>query len=138
MTMKETEFIIKTLKEWCNQFEGIHIRYAYDSNTEYHIVEVDPESIRRGNSSYKQAELALWTDFMREFPDSDLLICEPSTSNEMTNCLFENPLRKPFDGEIFVVKTRPMKEVTILSKWSTWSSSNRNEYTTENEYLLAA
>ncbi len=138
MTMKETEFIIKTLKEWCNQFEGIHIRYAYDSNTEYHIVEVDPESIRRGNSSYKQAELALWTDFMREFPDSDLLICEPSTSNEMTNCLFENPLRKPLDGEIFVVKTRPMKEVTILSKWSTWSSSNRNEYTTENEYSLAA
>ncbi len=140
MTMKETDYIIETLKDWCNQFEGIHVRYAYDANTEYHIVEVDPESIRRGNSSYKQAELDFWAAFMNEFPDSDLLICEPSSSNNMINCMFENPLRLRviLDGETFVVKTHPMTEVIIMSQRSQHASTNRNEYTNINEYSLAA
>ena len=88
--MKETDFLINALNEWCKQFEGIHVRYAYDSATEYHIVEVDPESIRRGNKEYKEAEMALWTSFMEAFPEADLLISEPSGANNMLNCLFDS------------------------------------------------
>ena len=28
--MKEKEFLINALTEWCKRFEGIHVRYAYD------------------------------------------------------------------------------------------------------------
>ena len=87
---KESEYIIRTLKLWCEQFDGIHVRYAYDAKSEYHIVEVDPESVRRGNDLYKKAELAFWSAFMSDFPESDLLICEPTRSNDMANCLFES------------------------------------------------
>ena len=47
--MTAQEFIKKTLKEWVSRFNGIKLRYAYDAVTEYHIVEVKPEEIRRGN-----------------------------------------------------------------------------------------
>lgn len=88
--MRESEYIIQILSVWCQKFDGIHVRYAYDADTEYHIIEVDPESIRRGNESYKEAELSLWAAFMEQYPDSDLLITRPSEANEMNNCLFEN------------------------------------------------
>ena len=88
--MKESDFLIATLKEWCEKFEGIRVRYAYDVVSEYHIVEIEPESIRRGNEQYKRAEFTLWTAFMEKYPNADLLICEPSDTNDMTNCLFDS------------------------------------------------
>ena len=51
---------------------------AYDAVTEYHIVEVKPEEIRRGNADYKKMEMQLWMDFMEQYPDECLLICAPS------------------------------------------------------------
>ena len=63
--MSEIEFLKKTLNEWCERFVGIHVRYAYDVVSEYHIIEVDPESIRRGNDEYKEAEMS-W-DFSQIF-----------------------------------------------------------------------
>lgn len=83
------EFVINALKEWCNTFDGIRLRYAYDAKTEYHIVEVEPSSVYE-SKEYKQAELALWNSFMRQFPEEDLLICKPSKANDMTNCLFDS------------------------------------------------
>lgn len=87
--MTAQEFLTKTLKEWESLFEGIEIKYAYDAVTEYHIVEVEPEEIRRGNVDYKKAEMQLWMDFMEQYPDEYLLICAPSDANEMSNVLFE-------------------------------------------------
>lgn len=88
--MNAIQFLINRLENWCRNFSGIHIRYSYDAQTEYHIVEVDPETIRRGSDEYKREELALWMDFMEQYPEYDLLITEPSEANNMANCLFEN------------------------------------------------
>lgn len=87
--MTAQEFIKKTLKEWVSRFNEIKLRYAYDAVTEYHIVEVKPEEIRRGNLDYKKLEMKLWLDFMELFPDECLLISAPSDANDMTNLLFE-------------------------------------------------
>lgn len=87
--MTAQEFLKKVLKEWVSLFEGIKLKYAYDAVTEYHIVEVKPEEIRRGSVDYKKAEMQLWMDFMEQYPDECLLICAPSETNDMTNVLFE-------------------------------------------------
>lgn len=87
--MTAQEFLKKALKEWVALFEGIKLKYAYDAVTEYHIVEVKPEEIRRGSVDYKRAEMQLWMDFMEQYPDECLLICAPSEANDMTNVLFE-------------------------------------------------
>lgn len=87
--MTAQEFLKNVLKEWVSLFEEIKLKYAYDAVTEYHIVEVTPEEIRRGNADYKKAEMQLWMDFMDQFPDENLLICAPSDANDMTNILFE-------------------------------------------------
>lgn len=137
--MKETDFLIKALTEWCQMFNGIHVRYAYDPITEYHIVEVDPESVRRGNEAYKEAEYALWTAFMEEYPESDLLICEPSKSNNMENCLFDSSTEVAIISGWVNIWTENLKvfdQITSLSKRSVYSRSN--EYDNINEYALAA
>ena len=87
--MTAQEFLKKTLKVWESLFEGIKLKYAYDAVTEYHIVEVKPEEIRRGSADYKKVEMQLWMDFMEQYPDECLLICAPSDANDMTNVLFE-------------------------------------------------
>lgn len=87
--MSAQEFLKNILRKWESLFEGINLRYAYDAVTEYHIVEVKPEDIRRGNSNYKKAEMRLWLDFMEQYPDDYLLICAPSDANDMTNVQYE-------------------------------------------------
>lgn len=136
--MKEKDFLIQTLKDWCQQFDGIHVRYAYDTNTDYHIIEVDPESVRRGNELYKKAELALWIDFMEKYPDSDLLICEPSATNQMSNCLFDSSQRQinDQDMEFFWSAIFNVANITSLSSKSTYAKSN--QYIDSNEYEIAA
>lgn len=75
--MTAQEFLKKSLKEWCTRFEDIKVRYAYDAEAEYHIVEVEPEAVRRGNAEYKQAEMELWLSFMEFYPEENLLITSP-------------------------------------------------------------
>lgn len=137
--MKEEVFLINALMEWCKRFEGIHVRYAYDSISEYHIVEVDPESIRRGNDEYKEAELALWTAFMEAYPEADLLISEPSKANNMANCLFESGKK---DTELsgldaFWIEYSVLAE-SVLSLTRKSARKQTNEYENNYEYALAA
>jgi phage terminase large subunit-like protein len=82
-------FLKDALKKLEKRFIGINLKYAYDTLTEYHIIEVKPEEIRRGNTDYKKVEIQLWTDFMKQYPNEDLLICAPSDTNDMSNMLFE-------------------------------------------------
>lgn len=137
--MKEKEFLINALTEWCKRFEGIHVRYAYDATSEYHIVEVDPESIRRGNDEYKEAELALWTAFMEAYPEADLLISEPSRINNMENCLFESDVNcfnvqdwETFWTENIIVSTGVASITRKSARKLTY------EYENNYEYALAA
>lgn len=135
--MKESDFLIATLKEWCEKFDGIRVRYAYDVVSEYHIVEIEPESIRRGNEQYKSAEFTLWTAFMEKYPNADLLICEPSDANDMTNCLFDSAQMVSVIWEPFWSESIYVSSVLSLSKRSAYSKFNEydnNKY----EYALAA
>lgn len=90
MKMKETEYLLSVLEGWSKLFSGIHIRYAYDEAAEYHVVEIDPESVRRGDAGYKMEELQLYLNFMNRFPQSCLLIAKPCEAYDMTNILYES------------------------------------------------
>ena len=71
------DFIIERLKKLSNMFKGISIKYAFDSITEFHIIEISPENIRRRDDEYIRWESEMWNDFFAMFPDEDLLISEP-------------------------------------------------------------
>ena len=84
------EFIKNVLKEWESTFKGIKLKYAYDEDVQYHIIEVEPETIRRGNKDYMSKEAQLYMDFMFAFENENILICNPSSANNMSNILFNN------------------------------------------------
>lgn len=88
--MTAQEFLISVLKGWSSCFGGVKFNYAYDTVAEYHIIEVKPEEIRRGNSEYKNAEMQLWMRFIELYPDENLLITNPSNANDMTNLVYSN------------------------------------------------
>lgn len=140
--MREKEFLINALTEWCKRFEGIHVRYAYDATTEYHIVEVDPESIRRGNDEYKAAELALWTAFMEAYPESDLLISEPSQANNMVDCLFESEnncfAKLEWDAWDAFLSVNDIVSSSVSSLTRKSARKQTNVYENIYEYALAA
>lgn len=56
---------------------------------DFHIVEVSPESIRRGSEEYMEMEYLLWKEFQEKFPEEDLLVSEPDRINNMENLIFE-------------------------------------------------
>ena len=87
-TKKSQEFIKNVLKEWGSIFEGIKLRYAYDEDVQYHIIEVGPESIRREDEDYMAKELQLYMNFADVFEGENILICNPSDANNMSNILF--------------------------------------------------
>jgi len=88
--MTPSDYIKHQLELWNAEFVGIHIRYAYDVETNFHMVEIDPEAIRRGNADYKKQELDFWMRFMSEYPEENLLISEPSNVNDMSNLIYSN------------------------------------------------
>lgn len=80
--MKSSQYIINQLELWNERFDGIHIKYMFDIETNFHIVEISPEEIRRGNTEYKQQELDFWMSFMKFYPEENLLISEPFSNND--------------------------------------------------------
>lgn len=88
--MTSSQYIKNQLELWDQKFEGIHIRYAFDVETNFHMVEIDPEKIRRGNAEYKQQELDFWMNFLKLYPEENLLISEPSDINDMSNVIYSN------------------------------------------------
>lgn len=86
---KEKRFLLNKVKKWCKRFKGIHIKYAYEESTNYHIVEITPASIF-DDESFRKEVLHTWTKFSHNFQMSDLLISEPDESYNMTNCFFDN------------------------------------------------
>lgn len=87
--MKPSDFIIESLQGISNTINGINIRYAYDEISDFHIIEVSPESVRRGLEEYIKMESKLWSDFFELYPNEDILISEISSVNNMSNILFE-------------------------------------------------
>lgn len=87
--MNYKEFIIERISLIVKQVNDIHIRYAYDNITDYNIIEVSPESTRRGNESYVELEADFWSDFYKSFPNENILISEADEFNDMSNIIFE-------------------------------------------------
>ena len=89
MNKNVQDFVIETIQSIASKIPGISIRYAYDIQTNFHIVEVSPESIRRGNEEYMEMEYNLCNEFYEKFPEEDLLVSEPDRINNMENLIFE-------------------------------------------------
>ena len=95
--MKDTEavFIKSYLDKWSNKYNDIHIRYYYDHSTEFHVVEVAPESIRRDNPEYQKDETEMWSEFLGKY-EGDLLIgpvnCADSSPN--IEIIFDNDMKR--------------------------------------------
>jgi len=88
------DFIIERLKKLSNMFKGISIKYAFDSITEFHIIEISPENIRRRDDEYIRWESDMWNDFFAMFPDEvpivdsgNLLYCIDLDFGEMDSFL---------------------------------------------------
>lgn len=90
--MNATDFILSSLDLIAKHIPSIGLRYAYDSVTSFHIIEVFPESVRRGCDEYADMERDLWIDFHKQYPEEDLLISEVDKTNDMSNLIYEkNP-----------------------------------------------
>ncbi len=87
--MKEKDYIINQIKEWAKRFKGIKLRYAFDTKTNFHVVEVLPEKIRRGDEEFVEQEFLLDESFAKIFPNADLLITEPNSLTESISTVFE-------------------------------------------------
>ena len=88
--MNKIEYIKKQLEFWNKQFDGIHIKYVFDVETNFHIVEIGPEEIRRGNAEYKRQELDFWMNFTKLYPEEDLLISGPIDMSDKPNIIYTN------------------------------------------------
>lgn len=84
-----SRFIIDTIKSWENKFPGIHVKYAFEEDTCFHVIEVRPEEIHEGSEDFANEEALLWESFFEKFPDEDILITAPSVCNDMTNLIYE-------------------------------------------------
>lgn len=97
--MTAKEYLIEKVKEIGMQFTDLAIRYAYDSETNFHIIEVDPGAIKQ-NMDFAQWETLLYQEFYALYHE-DLLITEPSV------------LTKSIDTIIYKYRTEeiPHKEI---------------------------
>ncbi len=91
--MNATDYIIEKLKNVAEKIDGISLKYAYDKATDFHIVEIAPESIRRGNEEYIKMECDIYTEFRRLFPEENILLSEVCRTNDMRDILFRYPLQ---------------------------------------------
>lgn len=74
--MTAKEYLIEKVKEIGIQFTDLAISYAYDSETNFHIIEVDTGAIRR-NRDFAKMEALLYQEFYDLYHE-DILITEPS------------------------------------------------------------
>lgn len=89
--MNEKEYIKSIVSVWMEKFSDIEsIRYAYDDVSGFHIVEVSPASVRTENELFAEEESNFWMNFMAKYPNSDLLVSEPSDVNDMSNIIYES------------------------------------------------
>lgn len=127
--MNAKEYVIGKLKEVAKTINGISLKYAFDKITDFHIIEVSPESIRRGSEAYMKLESDLWAEFYSLYPNEDILISEVCESNDMANVIYDSSLDyKDIEDKIVYNNVRPYK----------FDISNCYIEASENNYALAA
>lgn len=99
--MTEKEYLIEKVNEIGMQFTDLAIRYAYDSETNFHIIEVVPGAIKQ-NMDFAQWEALLYQEFYALYHE-DLLITEPSV------------LTKSIDTIIYKYRTEEIPHEEIIA-----------------------
>ena len=99
--MEIQEFIINWINEIASKFEGISMKYAIEKFTNFHIIEISPDSIESSEEFSKEA-LDFEFDFFDKFPNEDLLICEESIENDMSNIIYSKKNLKSHNHEHLV------------------------------------
>lgn len=87
--MNVQDFIISRINDLVKNIKDVSVKYAYEESTKFHIIEIQPENIRRGNDDYINWEYSLNQEFSERFPEDDLLISEPCFFNDMRNVIFQ-------------------------------------------------
>lgn len=127
--MNACEFIKATLNNISSKIKEVCLKYAYDNTSDFHIVEVSPEYIRRGNQEYMNMEYDLITEFRKYYPEEELLVSEPNPSNVMTNLIFQNIEL----GYVQHAISESISYPNFSYYLSDWKQGN-----SKNKYLLAA
>ncbi len=99
--MEIQEFIINWINEIASKFEGISMKYAIEKFTNFHIIEISPDFIESSEEFSKEA-LDFEFDFFDKFPNEDLLICEESIENDMSNIIYSKKNLKSHNHEHLV------------------------------------
>lgn len=90
MKISPKEFILERLKNVNEKIRGIKIQFGYDSTSDFYVINIRPEEIRRGSEEYMDFEEALWNDFYKEFPNEDILISEFDRRDTCDELIFRN------------------------------------------------
>lgn len=154
-----TKYILNVLKSWEAKYHGIHIRYAYEEATCFHVIEVEPKEIHEGSEDFAIDETNLWETFFEKFPNEDILITSPSPCNDMSNLIHETGVMvgsyiesisipqktnlNPYfelsvdDWDNFVSAVENLKEVRKRNKY-TYGFSFEESCVENNKFALAA
>lgn len=111
--MSAIDFILSSLEMMSKAIPAAGLRYAYDSHTDFHIIEVYPESVRRGNEEYMEMECNLWKNFHDLYPQEDILISEVDDTNDMSNLIYEH-IPGPIINEAYIWNA-PISDNFIIS-----------------------
>lgn len=86
--MNSKDYIITQITKLQKLGINVCIRYAYEEVTGFHVIEISPESTRRGDDVYMEWEYSVWKEFASLFPDEDLLISNEDETNDMANLIY--------------------------------------------------
>lgn len=85
------EYIKKELERFTSMFPNASIRYAFESVSDYHVVEIEPYEELKMDSNFLDWAMKFWREFEEEFASENLLISERDEMlNDMSNLLYEH------------------------------------------------
>lgn len=85
------EYIKKELDRFASMFPNASIRYAFESVSCYHVVEIEPYDELKKDSNFSDWAMRFWREFEEEFTAENLLISEKDeVLNDMSNLLYEH------------------------------------------------
>lgn len=131
--MNEIDFLISNVKEWSKVFPDLHIKYAYEHSTEFHIIEVEPASVLENNLEFRRMAHRTWRNFAKLFPNKELLIDSQADVHTMTDVKFDS------ERILFVRLAQPSSCITwkkvMHSSYNSQRVSNANG---DTNYAFAA
>lgn len=123
MSMKEIDFLVNNVKEWSKKFPQLHIKYAYEHSTEFHIIEVEPSSALDDDQEFRKMVHDTWRNFINQFPEAELLVDCKSDAHTMTDVKFDskdgvdNSIESKFTINDQLIVLKVLRAVSGGSAW---------------------